>query len=172
MNTEHLKYDPKIYLRTMLRFCWEYNLSLDSKNINHRDILLKSNKVELLNNIEESVWGERPSNFSIDFTWITNVMPFEIYKQFLKSDELRSAKNLSADIINEKNKLQKTLDHVLESASESVEYLESIKTKAEELTETLLNVKREGNFKLLSNAFSTIRKNKRVEVIFAQCRIW
>ncbi len=99
-------------------------------------------------------------------------MPYEIYRDFLSDPRLQEAKILIENVENEKLKLEGSVQKIINSATSSVEYLEAVKEQAEDLGKRLTDIKREGNFKLLAKAFSTLRINKNKEVVYAQFRMW
>ncbi|EPJ4165318.1 hypothetical protein [Citrobacter freundii] len=163
--------DPKLYLSIILRFVWEYNLTSNPSVFNASRICLDRNFLARLDDIESSVWGGSGS-FNIMFSWISNVMVFEIYNDFLDSPELKDAKKLTTDIAKAQSQLESKVNDILDKATSSIEYLDAVRNEAKDLGDRLTNIKREGNFKLLAKAFSTIRTNKKDEVFFAQCRMW
>lgn len=164
--------DPKYFLNIMLRFCWEFNLYVNHKEINSSFFIFQVRNLEILNEIEESEWGGQPSNFSFDFTWISNVMPFVVYKNFLQSPEFENAKKIANNIAVEERKLKVRVDELTEMATDSIECLDSIESKAMKVMGLLEGVRGDGNFKLLSKAFSSIRAGKSKEINTAQWRLW
>lgn len=170
-DTGILEMDPKMYLYVILRFVWEYNLTLDLQPFNTNRICLDGALVEKLDDVDSVIW-EGDNGYNLKFSWIKNVMAFEIYKEFLESQELKDAKNLTINISKAQAQLESCVEGIITNATSSIEYLDTVRTEAKLLSDRLTDVKREGNFKLLAKAFSTIRQNKKKEAIFAQCRMW
>lgn len=172
INRVFLQSEPRFYLHVLLRFAWEYNLCLSSNVFNLDHFCLQGNFLERLDNVRAEVWGGDSNNHSHSFSWIKNNLPFEVYKDFLNSNNLKEAKKLTNDIEVEREKLRSSVNDIIEKATSSVEYLDAVRKEADDLGARLTDIKREGNFKLLAKAFSTIRKEKKKEVNYAQFRVW
>ncbi|MFG6076063.1 hypothetical protein [Erwinia sp. OPT-41] len=171
-NRIFLQSEPRFYLHVLLRFAWEYNLCLSSNLFNLDHFCLQGNFLEKLDNVRPEVWGGDSNNHSFSFSWIKNNLPFEVYKDFLNSNNLKEAKKLTDNIEFERERLKDSVNDIIEKATSSVEYLDAVRKEADDLGARLTDIKREGNFKLLAKAFSTIRKEKKKEVIYAQFRAW
>lgn len=171
-NSGTIESDPRYFLNVMLRFCWEYNLYLNHKDINHSIFIFQVKNLEILNQVEESEWGGQPSNFSFDFTWISNFMPFVIYKRFLQSPGFESAKKIANNIAIEEEKIKDRVDELTDIVTNSIECIDSIENKAMKVMGLLEGIRGEGNFKLLSKAFSSIKSSKSKEINAAQWRLW
>lgn len=99
-------------------------------------------------------------------------MPYDIYRQFIASSDFQKARSLTSDIDLERQKLKNEVENIILQAGSSIEYLDNVRQEANDLGERLTNIKREGNFKLLAKAFSTLRTGKSSEVVYAQLRMW
>ena len=172
IDRETFEKDPKYHLFISLKFIWEYILSIQSNTFPLNKLSCNTEAVQRLDKIDERVWNVTSGGFTPPFSWIVNIMPYEIYRNFLSSPELKQAITLSKDIEKERDKLKKNVESIVAEATKSINYLSTVRAEAKDLEERLTNVKREGNFKLLAKAFSTLKKNKSTEVRYAQTRMW
>ncbi|ELY6220263.1 hypothetical protein SNQ36_001711 [Cronobacter sakazakii] len=164
--------DPKYHLSILLRFMWEYCLSVNGPFFPLDKPHMDGENLTRLDKADEAIWGEEVYFLTPPFTWVKDIMPYEIYRDFLSDPRLQEAKILIENVENEKLKLEGSVQKIINSATSSVEYLEAVKEQAEDLGKRLTDIKREGNFKLLAKAFSTLRINKNKEVVYAQFRMW
>ena len=172
LDKEMIVSDPKLHLSILLRFMWEYSLSLNAPFFPLDKPHLDGDNLGRLDKVDQTVWGDVSGYPTPSFLWIKDIMPYEIYRDFLLDPRLQEAKLLIENIEQETEKLKGRVDNIINLATSSVEYLETVKSQAEDLGQRLTDVKREGNFKLLAKAFSTLRTKKNKEVILAQARMW
>ncbi|HBL8927805.1 TPA: hypothetical protein NVL56_000701 [Enterobacter hormaechei subsp. xiangfangensis] len=164
--------DEKYHLFTSLKMLWQYNLAVQERGIPFMRRCTNSDEVRRLDSVDEQAWVNTIGGVTPPFRWIVDIMPFDLYKKLLSSPEMIEAKSLAGNISKATADLNEKVDSIISEANESIEQLKSVKDQAKDLEERLLNVKREGNFKLLAKAFSTLRVTKRSEVKFAEFRIW
>lgn len=164
--------DYKYHLHVSLRFIWEYYLSIHSTTIPLGKICFDSEKIRYLDKINDNTWNVTNGAYTPAFSWIVDIMPYDIYRTFISSSDLQDAKELISNINTEREKLKSEVENIISLAGDSIEYLDAVRQEAKDLEERLTNVKREGNFKLLAKAFSALRKNKNSEVKYAQLRMW
>ncbi|HHI1838184.1 TPA: hypothetical protein ACP4YJ_000869 [Enterobacter cloacae] len=164
--------DEKYHLFTSLKMLWQYNLAVQERGIPFMRRCTNSDEVRRLDSVDEQAWVNTIGGVTPPFRWIVDIMPFDLYRKLLSSPEMIEAKSLAGNISKATADLNEKVDSIISEANESIEQLKSVKDQAKDLEERLLNVKREGNFKLLAKAFSTLRVTKRSEVKFAEFRIW
>jgi len=172
IDEEIYKTDCKYHLYVSLRFIWEYYLSIHTTNTPIGKICFDSQKIRYLDNINDTSWNVENGAYTPAFSWIVDIMPYDIYRRFISSSDFQDAKKLTGNINIEREKLKTDVENIISLAGDSIEYLDAVRQEAKDLEERLTNVKREGNFKLLAKAFSALRKNKNSEVKYAQLRMW
>lgn len=172
IDEEIYKTDYKYHLHVSLRFIWEYYLSIYSTNTPIGRICFDSQKIRYLDDINDTTWSVANGAYTPAFSWIVDIMPYDIYRRFISSSDFQDAKKLTSNINVEREKLKTEVENIISLAGGSIEYLDAVRQEAKDLEERLTNVKREGNFKLLAKAFSALRKNKNSEVKYAQFRMW
>ncbi|AVY97991.1 hypothetical protein DAI21_10135 [Lelliottia sp. WB101] len=172
LDEEIYKSDIKYHLHNSLRFVWEYHLSIHSTTTPLGKICFDSEKIRYLDSINEITWNVASGGYTPAFSWIVDIMPYDIYRQFIASSDFQKARSLTSDIDLEKAKLKNEVENIILQAGSSIEYLDNVRQEAKDLGERLTNIKREGNFKLLAKAFSTLRTGKSSEVVYAQLRMW
>lgn len=164
--------DPKYHLFISLRYLWEYLLSTHSKTMPVGVFCCDTENVRKLDNINDAAWNEKSPSYPLSFSWIVDIMPYDIYRDFLSSPDLQEAKKLTGDINKARITLTGTVESIIAQAESSIEYLDAVRNEAKDLGDRLTDIKREGNFKLLAKAFSTLRSDKASEVKYAQGRMW
>lgn len=164
--------DPRYHLFLSLRYVWEYILSIHSNGMPVSVFCFDVENVRQLDKIENTAWYELTPSYPVPFSWIVDIMPYDIYRDLLSSSDLQEAKKLAGNISQERISLMDTVENIINQAGSSIDYLDQVRNEAKDLGERLTNVKREGNFKLLAKAFSTLRKGKASEVTYAQGRMW
>lgn len=164
--------DEKYFLFISLKILWQYNLAVQERGIPFIRRCTNSEDVRRLDSVHETAWINTVGGVTPPFRWIVDIMPFNLYRKLLSSPEMLEAKSLAGNISKARLDLNEKVDSIISEANESIEQLKSVKNQAKDLEERLTNIKREGNFKLLAKAFSTLRVAKRNEVKFAEFRIW
>lgn len=159
------------FLYFMLRCLYEFEFNSADSGFTDEIWRYKGNVLKL-DDISDMDWGVNSSGFKPKFSWICDGMYISILKDILNSNEFKKAKGIFASINNVKEDISALIEQANSNASNSVEYLGGAIEEVKVLSDKVLGVKMEGNFKLLSKAFSTIKESKSQEKIFAQCRMW
>ncbi|HCB1766405.1 MULTISPECIES: hypothetical protein [Citrobacter] len=162
----------KLHLFISLKILWQYTLSLQGDNIPLGKRCYDTDAVRKLDYIDNEAWESDLGGYTPHFRWIVNIMPFDLYRKYLTSPEITEAKKLTENIDEARSKLKKEVDTIIATSKKSIDDLSKVRSEATDLAARLTDVKREGNFKLLAKAFSTLRIAKREEVKYAQYRMW
>ncbi|WP_168641972.1 hypothetical protein, partial [Dickeya sp. CFBP 2040] len=168
LDISAFNHDKKFFLFVLLRFLFEYHSWYDVlyslKSYQNYMVIDRLNKVK--------GWDSQRNYIEVDFSWIKTQMPYLMVKHLFASDNFKRAKELINDIDKANSDIQDKLDEFRRDATSSVEYVDFLKEEVRVLEGKFLNVKSEGNFKLLSKGFSTIRRRKGFELVFAHLRTW
>lgn len=164
--------DEKYHLFISLKILWQHIFSLQGESIPLGYKCYDPEDIKSLDNISEEAWVNTVGGIPPSFRWIVNIMPLEMYRKHFSTPEMLEAKKLTSDINSARLMLKGQVEEIISKASTSIEHLTKVEEDAKDLEDRLTNVKREGNFKLLAKAFSTLRIAKRTEVRNAQVRMW
>ncbi|MEQ9871076.1 hypothetical protein ABRP77_17790 [Pectobacterium odoriferum] len=167
--------NEKYFLFALLRFLFEYHSWVEDYG---HDVISDSwdyknyKSICKLDEIEH--WNSKPifQNTNVKFIWVKVQMPYLIVRHFLKSEKINKVSILFHDIDNAKEDIEEFVSDAKNEATSSIKYVDSLKSEVLRLEERFFGVKSEGNFKLLSKGFSTIRKAKRHELVFSHLRTW
>ncbi|MNZ88513.1 hypothetical protein D3C78_1074080 [compost metagenome] len=150
---------------------WEYELHF-SNVFNIRPLCLKPETLERLDSISDEDLGLEGNPYPFSYSFLNDGLSLAVITNILNSPELSQAKALAGNITNAQNKLRGETNEIISKADESINYFKNLEKSTNDLKEKLLDVKREGNFKLLARAFSSIRINKDKERASVRNVVW